>query len=735
MKQAVLLLLALALAAALPAVEGNRNEVVWWEEDFESAGHGWTHYTELTNMWHSVTDWSWYIYSDYWLMGPGYLGDQYFVLDTPPSTLSDTTATLTFQYRINIQEPAGASPPYDGYDAFNVRISTDGGSTWIPIYGTPAYDMASSYAFGEEFGEGPGIPGWAENTGAFWQTASFDLGAYVGQAVRIRFAFASSAVLSPDNYFVWLDDIAFGDYINLGENDGQMVSTSLGLPPEDIWHVAIDGTAPSPIRIMRCQNDQGSYDRLVRNCLVSPPIQLPDNGSIRADFMLRGGYGYSYYGDDYFVWEVCGDDLAWHSMVYDTWWTPYTSIQYDDPPSEWSSLVDHYYYGGIDFDQLELSGYWHPYSGQTVRFRWTFVTDYNAPLGIGLCIDDLKIYHTLNIEAPENLQASLNGCEVVLSWDQPGTGEGKVREVDYYRVFRDGSQIAQIDGALHTYTDDRVNETVHAYYLIATMDDYYESEPSDTVSVTIIPATFVELSHDDGSAEFTLGIGVGQTAVHYNYGQSIRIRYIKAYIRSPQYHSLIIRVFDNDGAGGMPGTLLAQSQYSVSQDTEGWKYLGLQEDIVVPDGDFYIGTQETTQNSYLGLDRNSSGFSYKNTGQGWILIPVGEIMLHAFVQSTVTTEDNTLIPPALDLSNYPNPFNPETTISYTLPASGPVSLEIYNSRGQLVRRLLHEEQPAGGHSLVWNGKDDTGHSVASGLYLCRIACTGKHETRKMLLLK
>ena len=110
-------------------------------------------------------------------------------------------------------------------------------------------------------------------------------------------------------------------------------------------------------------------------------------------------------------------------------------------------------------------------------------------------------------------------------------------------------------------------------------------------------------------------------------------------------------------------------------------------------------------------------------------------MLHAFVQSTVTTEDNTLIPPALDLSNYPNPFNPETTISYTLPASGPVSLEIYNSRGQLVRRLLHEEQPAGGHSLVWNGKDDTGHSVASGLYLCRIACTGKHETRKMLLLK
>jgi hypothetical protein len=87
------------------------------------------------------------------------------------------------------------------------------------------------------------------------------------------------------------------------------------------------------------------------------------------------------------------------------------------------------------------------------------------------------------------------------------------------------------------------------------------------------------------------------------------------------------------------------------------------------------------------------------------------------------------------LSVNPNPFNPETTIAYTLPAAGSVSLEIYNSRGQLVRSLLLQEQSAGEHSLIWNGKDDSGHSVASGLYLCRIACNGKLETRKMLLLK
>ncbi len=730
MKAIFMSIVALALATALCAVESNRNEVVWWEEDFESAGNGWTHYSVFASMWHSVIVPN-NVYPGpyyYWEMGPGYLDHQYFVLDTPQSTLSDSTATLTFQYRINIQATAGASQPYDGYDAFNVRISTDGGSTWIPIYGTPAYDMASSYAFGAEFGEGPGIPGWAGNTGAFWQTASFDLGAYIGQAVKIRFAFASSAVLSPDSYFVRLDDIAFGDYTNDGHSDGQLVSTSLVPPPEDIWHVTSDETAPSPLRIMKCENDQGSYDRLVRNCLVSPPIQLPDSGTIRADFMLRGGYS-----GGYFVWEVCGEDGVWESMAYDTY-IGASPHQYDNPPSEWSSLVDYYHYGNTDFHQLELSGYWHPYSGQVVRFRWTFVSDYTTPVGIGLMIDDVRIYHTLNIAAPENLQANLNGFEVVLSWDPPGTGEEQVREVDYYRVFRDGSQIAQIDGALQTYTDGLITACSHAYYLIAIVDDYYESEPSDTVSVTIIPDTFVELSHDDGTADFTLGIGVGQTAVHYNFGQSVRLRFIKAYIRLPREY-IIVRVFDNDGAGGLPGTLLAQSQYSVSQDTEGWKYMGLTEDIVVPDGDFYIGTQETTLNSLLGLDMSSSGFSYKDTGQGWILIPVGEIMLHPFVQSTVANDDAVLPPPALDLSNYPNPFNPETTISYTLPVSGSVSLDIYNSRGQLVRSLINEELPAGAHALVWNGRDDFGKGVASGLYLCRIACNGQQETRKLLLIK
>ena len=102
----------------------------------------------------------------------------------------------------------------------------------------------------------------------------------------------------------------------------------------------------------------------------------------------------------------------------------------------------------------------------------------------------------------------------------------------------------------------------------------------------------------------------------------------------------------------------------------------------------------------------------------------------------VDADDMVQIPTAdLQLCVFPNPFRPETNISYTLRKAESVSLKIYTSRGQLVRSLLNEEQPAGGHSLIWNGKDDLGKGVASGLYLCHVVCNGQQETRRILLLK
>ncbi len=89
----------------------------------------------------------------------------------------------------------------------------------------------------------------------------------------------------------------------------------------------------------------------------------------------------------------------------------------------------------------------------------------------------------------------------------------------------------------------------------------------------------------------------------------------------------------------------------------------------------------------------------------------------------------------LSLSNYPNPFNPETTISFNNPQNGKVSLTIYNIKGQLVNTLLDEEISAGPHSLVWHGKDNSGKSVASGIYFTRIKTDKSTQIKKMILMK
>ncbi|OGG50092.1 MAG: hypothetical protein A3F84_02590 [Candidatus Handelsmanbacteria bacterium RIFCSPLOWO2_12_FULL_64_10] len=87
------------------------------------------------------------------------------------------------------------------------------------------------------------------------------------------------------------------------------------------------------------------------------------------------------------------------------------------------------------------------------------------------------------------------------------------------------------------------------------------------------------------------------------------------------------------------------------------------------------------------------------------------------------------------MKNYPNPFNPSTTISYTLPEASTVRLTIYNILGQQVRTLINNRQAAGIHAVQWDGHDDAGRSVASGLYFYRLTAGEFTQTQKMLLLK
>jgi hypothetical protein len=90
----------------------------------------------------------------------------------------------------------------------------------------------------------------------------------------------------------------------------------------------------------------------------------------------------------------------------------------------------------------------------------------------------------------------------------------------------------------------------------------------------------------------------------------------------------------------------------------------------------------------------------------------------------------------LSVSNYPNPFNPSTTVSYTVPSRGPVTVAIYDARGALVATLVHNEShEAGAYRMEWSGRADNGSAVSSGVYFARIVMGDAVRSRKMVLLK
>ncbi|HUU46252.1 MAG TPA: T9SS type A sorting domain-containing protein [Acidobacteriota bacterium] len=89
----------------------------------------------------------------------------------------------------------------------------------------------------------------------------------------------------------------------------------------------------------------------------------------------------------------------------------------------------------------------------------------------------------------------------------------------------------------------------------------------------------------------------------------------------------------------------------------------------------------------------------------------------------------------LSVANFPNPFNAATLISYELSDAGPVSIVVYNILGQNVRTLVNGERSAGTHTETWDGTDNSGRTVSSGMYFYRVQAGGEVVTRKMSLLK
>jgi len=112
----------------------------------------------------------------------------------------------------------------------------------------------------------------------------------------------------------------------------------------------------------------------------------------------------------------------------------------------------------------------------------------------------------------------------------------------------------------------------------------------------------------------------------------------------------------------------------------------------------------------------------------------GNLPKSSFDDEEVFSDQSSVISYQLE-QNYPNPFNPSTTISFALPQAGEVTLSIFNTNGQLVKKLIAGEMNAGQHNLTWDATNEHGERVASGVYLYVIKAGEFTAQRKLVLMK
>ena len=154
-----------------------------------------------------------------------------------------------------------------------------------------------------------------------------------------------------------------------------------------------------------------------------------------------------------------------------------------------------------------------------------------------------------------------------------------------------------------------------------------------------------------------------------------------------------------------------------------------------------IGTLNAGASTSIELTFDTAGMTAGNYSVDMIINDDREetIVLIDLTVTSTSTQNDVIFSRTELLGNYPNPFNPETTIKYNLQNNADVALEIYNIKGQLVRALVSTSQEAGLHSVVWDGKDSNGTDVSSGIYFSNFgANTGNSDytsVKKIILLK
>lgn len=213
----------------------------------------------------------------------------------------------------------------------------------------------------------------------------------------------------------------------------------------------------------------------------------------------------------------------------------------------------------------------------------------------------------------------------------------------------------------------------------------------------------------------------------------------------PGTGSFITGIYDASGTGGSPGNLLSKSDTVASPASAGWIAVDqTYKNIVVTSGAFYVAwLQDVASPPAIGQDstpphaRNSWEFTgvwapWRESNRD-LMIRVKGHKTNSGVASGGRAGGNA---EGIQFSALrPNPSRSSITAAFNLPGEGKVRLAVYDLRGALVRTLVNDRLPAGKHQVVWDGRDDLGRPVASGVYFYRLEALGERRTQKSLLLR
>jgi hypothetical protein len=222
-----------------------------------------------------------------------------------------------------------------------------------------------------------------------------------------------------------------------------------------------------------------------------------------------------------------------------------------------------------------------------------------------------------------------------------------------------------------------------------------------------------------------------------DYSRSIQtVTHIQFYVESMNSGPIVLCGWLD--INGVPGENLAGFPISIpnSQIVPGWNTYSVPVEIrpVFSTGNFFFGINEFSNLPAVGLDEDSMGNSFSNVN-GWNSLTAGNLMIRTITDTDPMNTGNNLISNSIEISNYPNPFNPCTTINLDLPKPEKVKLDVFNLKGQLVKSLIDEKLPAGNTQVQWNGMNEADQPVASGVYFYKLKTINQNRINKMLLLK